>query len=439
MLNTPELALSDYLQAVKLVIDDIFDHEVWVRAEVRSVNSKGGHYYFELAQKDDAGQIVASCRATLWKFKAQAVINQFVKQTGRQLESGIGILLKGKAVFHAQYGFSINISDIDPFYTLGSLAKAYQANLNRLHEQGLTTLNKSLPAPFDIKHVIVIAPENAAGLGDFRADADRLASTGACCFEYHHATFQGNHAPDEIRQAITTAVGGFYQTHGRHADLLVIIRGGGAVGDLAYLNDFELASLLAEQPLPVWVGIGHERDNTLLDEVAHTRFDTPSKVILAIQEQLVSITSLAKLAISQIQKISQHRLSLAKQDTKHLLWQHKTASAYTLKQHKAQSDSLLTKTQTSTKTAIATQKQRVNHQLHRHQALLPKVQNLANECRHLQSAILLQHPARTLAKGYTLIHQDDTLITSAHALQQNKPLRIQFADGEVWAKITQSP
>ena len=91
MLNTPELALSDYLQAVKLVIDDIFDHEVWVRAEVRSVNSRGGHYYFELAQKDDAGQIVASCRATLWKFKAQTVINQFVKQTGRQLESGIGI------------------------------------------------------------------------------------------------------------------------------------------------------------------------------------------------------------------------------------------------------------------------------------------------------------------------------------------------------------
>lgn len=437
MLNTPELALSDYLQAVKLVIDDIFDHEVWVRAEVRSVNSKGGHYYFELAQKDDAGQIVASCRATLWKFKAQAVINQFVKQTGRQLESGIGILLKGKAVFHAQYGFSINISDIDPFYTLGSLAKAYQANLNRLHEQGLTTLNKSLPAPFDIRHVIVIAPENAAGLGDFRADADCLASTGACYFDYHHATFQGNHAPNEIRQAITTAVGGFYQTHGRHADLLVVIRGGGAVGDLAYLNDFELASLLAKQPLPVWVGIGHERDNTLLDEVAHTRFDTPSKVILAIQEQLVSITSLAKLAISQIQKISQHRLSLAKKDAAHLLWQHKTASTYTLKQHKAQSDSLLTKTQTSTKTAIATQKQRVNHQLHRHQALLPKVQNLANECRHLQSMILLQHPARTLAKGYTLIHQGDTLITSAHTLQQNKPLRIQFADGEVLATIMQ--
>ncbi len=439
MLNTPELALSDYLQAVELVIDDIFDHEVWVRAEVRAVNHKSGHYYFELAQKDDAGKIVASCRATLWKYKAQSVLKKFTQKTGQEITGGIGILLKGKATFHTQYGFSINISDIDPFYTLGSLAKEYQKNLDNLRSQGLTALNKSLPAPFDIKHVLVIAPENAAGLGDFRSEADRLAHTGACHFDYHHATFQGNHAADEICQAVDFAVNNFYQQHGRHADLLVVIRGGGAVGDLAYLNDFNLAALLAKQPLPVWVGIGHERDNTLLDEVAHTSFDTPSKVILAIQEQLIYITTLAKTAIAQIQKITSYRLSLAKKDSQHLLWQQETAITYALKQQRLQTCHLLAQTQKFAKTLTHHAKQSTHQQLRSHQSLLPKIKGLADECRHLQSAILLQHPARTLAKGYALIHQGQTLATSVTQLTLGNQICIQLSDGQAWATITTPP
>lgn len=308
-----------------------------------------------------------------------------------------------------------------------------------MRSQGLTALNKSLPAPFDIKHVLVIAPENAAGLGDFRSEADRLAHTGACHFDYHHATFQGNHAADEICQAVDFAVNNFYQQHGRHADLLVVIRGGGAVGDLAYLNDFNLAALLAKQPLPVWVGIGHERDNTLLDEVAHTSFDTPSKVILAIQEQLIYITTLAKTAIAQIQKITSYRLSLAKKDSQHLLWQQQTAITYALKQQRSQTCHLLTQIQKSAKTLTHHAKQSTHQQLRSHQSLLPKIKGLSDECRHLQSAILLQHPARTLAKGYALIHQGQTLATSVTQLTLGNQICIQLSDGQAWATITTPP
>ncbi|WP_261868885.1 exodeoxyribonuclease VII large subunit [Psychrobacter sp. JCM 18901] len=241
------LRLSDYLSAVEMVIKQTFDHRVWVKAEIRNLSSKGGHYYFELAEKDGDGKVVASCRGNLWRFKAARVLAKFERATGMPLERDLTVLLKVSAGFHAQYGFSITIEDIDPSYTLGDLARQYAEMVDRLTGEGLLHLNQQLPAPFDIEHVLVIAPEKAAGLGDFQADADRLASTGACQFHYHNSTFQGNHAPAEIRQAIVSAQQQFYDTYQRLPDLLVIIRGGGAVGDLAYLNDYELAALVAEQ------------------------------------------------------------------------------------------------------------------------------------------------------------------------------------------------
>ena len=118
------LSLSDYLAAVKLVIDETFDHEVWVRAEIRAMNTKSGHYYFELAEMDDEEQISASCRATLWRFRAKSVLTKFTATTGQSLSAGASVLVKCSASFHAQYGFSLNISDIDPNYTLGELAAA---------------------------------------------------------------------------------------------------------------------------------------------------------------------------------------------------------------------------------------------------------------------------------------------------------------------------
>ena len=309
------LRLSDYLSAVEMVVKETFNHRVWVKAEIRNLSSKGGHYYFELAEKDDDGKVVASCRGNLWRFKAARVLAKFERATGMPLERDLTVLLKVSAGFHAQYGFSLTIEDIDPSYTLGDLARQYAKMVDRLTGEGLLHLNQQLPTPFDIEHVLVIAPEKAAGLGDFQADADRLASTGACQFHYYHATFQGNHAPSEIRQAIVSAQQQFQDTYQRLPDLLVIIRGGGAVGDLAYLNDYELAALVAEQPIPVWVGIGHERDKVILDEVAHTSFDTPSKVIAAIISHLAQLITQTLQYQAQIKQAATQQLTMAEQKT----------------------------------------------------------------------------------------------------------------------------
>lgn len=309
------LRLSDYLAAVGMVIKQTFDHRVWVKAEIRNLSSKGGHYYFELAEKDDDGKVVANCRGNLWRFKAARVLAKFERATGMALSRDLTVLLKVSAGFHPQYGFSITIEDIDPSYTLGDLARQYAEMVDRLAGEGLINLNQQLPAPFDIEHVIVIAPEKAAGLGDFQADADRLVTAGACQFHYYNATFQGNHAPAEIRQAIVSAQQQFYATYQRLPDLLVIIRGGGAVGDLAYLNDYELAALVAEQPVPVWVGIGHERDKVILDEVAHSSFDTPSKVIAAISAHLAQLVTQVLRYQAQIKQSAQRQLTLVEQQT----------------------------------------------------------------------------------------------------------------------------
>lgn len=457
-LHETHLSLSDYLTAVKMVIDDSFDHEVWVRAEIRAINSKGGHYYFELAEKDEQGQITASCRATLWRFKANTLLSKFSVATGQTLQAGISVLIKCSANFHAQYGFSLTISDIDPHYTLGELAAAYMLMKKRLADEGLLTLNQQLPTPFDIQHVIVISPERAAGLGDFRQEADRLMASGACHFYYHHATFQGNHAPQEIRLALTKSLKAFDQSIGGLPDLVVIIRGGGAVGDLAYLNDYELAALIAECPVPVWVGIGHERDMVILDEVAHTSFDTPSKVIHGIETHLIHLVQQANRHMQQITQFAKHQLQshqhqserliqrihtnatrqieLAKKDSAYLNKHLQQLSLQHCKQEKAKLNHVIYHTQTLSTKKLNKARQDAHQQFYRHQALFGRLSTLKTHCQHLQGLILVQNPARVLTKGYALIFDNnEQLISRSQQLVANQSVRIQLQDGNAYATI----
>ncbi|MFC6382057.1 exodeoxyribonuclease VII large subunit [Psychrobacter glacincola] len=454
------LRLSDYLSAVDMVIKQTFNHRVWVKAEIRNLSSKGGHYYFELAEKDDDGKVIASCRGNLWRFKAARVLAKFERATGMPLDRDLTVLLKVSAGFHAQYGFSLTIEDIDPSYTLGDLARQYAEMVDRLAGEGLLHLNQQLPIPFDIEHVLVIAPEKAAGLGDFQADADRLASTGACHFHYHNATFQGNHAPAEIRQAIISAQQQFEATYQRLPDLLVIIRGGGAVGDLAYLNDYELAALVAEQPIPVWVGIGHERDKVILDEVAHTSFDTPSKVIAAIMAHLAQLVTQTLQYQAQIKQASQRQLNSAEQQTARQLSQIQSQtigqltalqkdSAYAwrsiqqstqrqVKQAARQTSELRTQIQ-----AFAYQQFTVaaNGCEKNKKAIMQSAQQQVIQAQrdsaHLRDIVLLHRPSHVLKQGYSMLtdEQDKQILTSSHQLHPQQTVHIVLKDGKAKAQI----
>ena len=454
------LRLSDYLSAVDMVIKQTFNHRVWVKAEIRNLSSKSGHYYFELAEKDDDGKVIASCRGNLWRFKAARVLAKFERATGMPLDRDLTVLLKVSAGFHAQYGFSLTIEDIDPSYTLGDLARQYAEMVDRLTGEGLLNLNQQLPAPFDIEHVLVIAPEKAAGLGDFQADADRLARTGACHFHYHHATFQGNHAPSEIRQAIVSAQQQFYDTYQRLPDLLVIIRGGGAVGDLAYLNDYELAALVAEQPIPVWVGIGHERDKVILDEVAHTSFDTPSKVIAAIMAHLAQLVTQTLQYQAQIKQAAQRQLNSAEQQTTRQLSQIQSQTIGQLTALQKDSDYAWRSIQQSAQRQVK-QAARLTNDLHA-QIQASAYQQLASastrsqinkktimhsaqqqllqarrDSEHLRDIVLLHRPSRVLKQGYTMLTdaKDKKILTSSTQLYAEQTVHIVLKDGKAKAQI----
>lgn len=454
------LRLSDYLSAVDMVIKQTFNHRVWVKAEIRNLSSKGGHYYFELAEKDDDGKVIASCRGNLWRFKAARVLAKFERATGMPLDRDLTVLLKVSAGFHAQYGFSLTIEDIDPSYTLGDLARQYAEMVDRLTGEGLLNLNQQLPVPFDIEHVLVIAPEKAAGLGDFQADADRLACTGACHFHYHHATFQGNHAPSEIREAIVSAGQQFYDTYQRLPDLLVIIRGGGAVGDLAYLNDYELAALVAEQPIPVWVGIGHERDKVILDEVAHTSFDTPSKVIAAIMAHLAQLVTQTLQYQAQIKQAAQRQLNSAEQQTTRQLSQIQSQTIGQLTALQKDSDyawrSIQQSAQRQVKQAArltsdlhaqtqaaayqqltsASTHSRINKKTIMHSAQQQLLQ-AQRDSEHLRDIVLLHRPSRVLKQGYTMLTdaKGKKILTSSSQLYAEQTVHIVLKDGKAKAQL----
>ena len=248
--------------------------------------------YLSLAERNERGDVLAQAKGVIWKSRAADIAAKFERATGEGLRTDIKILCLARVRFDVLYGLDLIIEDVDPSYTLGDLAAKLARIRERLRRDGLYDLNKGLPAPVEFVRVAVISPSTSAGLGDFRRETDRLQHAGLCDFHFYHATFQGTEAPSSIRTAVNEALAAHRQ---RPFDALVVIRGGGSVTDLAWLNDLELALLLCRSPIPVFTGIGHERDGTILDEVAHRRFDTPSKVALHIASTIKD-NALAALA-----------------------------------------------------------------------------------------------------------------------------------------------
>lgn len=416
MLERQQLSLSEYLATVQEVIQLTFDGAVWVKAEIRNLSIKGGHYYLELAEKDEEShKVIASCKGTIWKFTAQKIILKFERESGIELSKDLNVLIKVKARFDPQYGFSVNIEDIDSSFTLGDIAKRYQQILLRLTEEGLLNNNKQLPVPFDIQNVLVIAPENAAGLGDFKKDADALAQAGVCHFVYHSATFQGNTASASIIQVLGSALRQWAQDYSIAPDLIVIIRGGGAVNDLAYLNDYDLAALLCKRTVPIWVGIGHEKDRTILDEIAHRSFDTPSKVIAGIRNLIVERVNEVNTALQTIKLLSQHQLITYQSQSDQYLKTIKTLTQNQINEAQRSVDMLKSDTQ-----YLAQQQIKLASQ---------QVESLMRET-------LLQNPRNVMAKGYAIVRSQGKAIRSIQQITDQE-LQIELKDGTIDATVTQ--
>ena len=256
-------------KSVKLCLPD----EYWVQAELSDVRTNySGHCYLEFVQKDSRGNaLVAKARGMIWSNIYVMLKPYFERETGQTFTSGIKVLVKVTVDFHELYGYSLTVVDIDPAYTLGDMARRRKEIIRRLEEEGVLTLNKELEMPLLPQRVAVISSATAAGYGDF---CNQLLNNADGLVFYPHlfaAVMQG----DKVEASVIAALNAIYKEVDRW-DVVVIIRGGGATSDLSGFDTYDLAANCAQFPLPIITGIGHERDDTVIDMVSHTRVKTPT-------------------------------------------------------------------------------------------------------------------------------------------------------------------
>lgn len=254
---------------------------VWVVAELSDLRSSGGHWYMELIEKNEQGATVAKCRANIWASAVAPIQHKFFAATGRQMSTGIKLLVRGSVTYHQLYGLAFNIFDIDPSYTLGDLERLRREILERLQREGVLNRNKELPFPTVPQKIAVISAEGAAGYGDFMNQLMGNQEGFRFYPMLFHAAMQGERtAPSIMHQLeLIEATIDFW-------DCVVIIRGGGSTSDLNGFDNLELARAVATFPLPVVVGIGHERDRNVLDEIACIRCKTPTAVAAFLVDRL---------------------------------------------------------------------------------------------------------------------------------------------------------
>ena len=259
--------LCDWLQDV---VETEMPARYWVRAEIASMSVRG-HCYMELVEKAENGILSAKVRATCWSNVYGMLLAYFAQETGQALHVGMQVLVEVSVAFHAVYGLSLNIWNIDPSYTLGGLAKQRQQTIQRLREDGVMELQKSLELPSLVRRVAVVSSADAAGYGDFCDQLQHNRFGFAFHTQLYPAVMQGDMAARSVVQAL-----GAIAEQAEEWDVVVVIRGGGASTDLSCFDDYNLASHCAQFPLPIVAGIGHTRDVSVVDMVVHTSVKTPT-------------------------------------------------------------------------------------------------------------------------------------------------------------------
>ena len=265
------LSLYDLNALVGEVIDQTLDRSYWVEAELSEVRERGGHCYMSLVEKEEGRNTpVAQAQARCWRSRWTLMRPYFERVTGRQLHAGMKVMLQVHAQFHPLYGFSWIVDDINPEFSLGDMMRHRQEILRQLKEEGVIDLNKQLPLPLFAQRIAVVSSEGAAGYGDFRNQLENNEWGLAFTLRLFPAAMQG----ESVESSVIEALNAIYD-EADHFDAVVIIRGGGAVADLSGFDSLSLAENVANFPLPVITGIGHERDESVIDFVSHTRVKTP--------------------------------------------------------------------------------------------------------------------------------------------------------------------
>ena len=289
------LTLSQLQKLVKATLDEAFALPVWVSAEIAEIKiNYSGHCYLELVEKGgDNGVPLSQARAVIWRTAYARIAGYFEAETGQRLAAGIRILARVMISYHELYGFSLNILDIDPTFTLGDMERQRQITIERLQREGVWDINRENPLPQVVQRIAIVSSRQAAGYQDFCKELGK--SPYAFSLTLFDAFMQGAGAEDSIVAALDAVADRMDDF-----DAVVLIRGGGSTSDLNCFNAYRLCAHIAQFPLPILTGIGHDKDTSVADMVAHTALKTPTAVAGWLVERMTGVEGWLDTAALQL-------------------------------------------------------------------------------------------------------------------------------------------
>jgi len=470
-----KLTLLQLNDLIKEALAGAFPASVWVIAEVSELKeNRNGHCYLELIEKQGA-EIVARTRATIWSYTYRMLKPYFETTTGQFFTSGIKILVQVSVEYHSAFGLSLNIKDIDPVYTVGDMAMQRKEIINRLQSEGVFEMNKELELPLVPQKIAIISSATAAGYQDFMNQLDN----NGFGFRFYTKLFQATMQGAETVPSIINALDRIFQ-YEDFFDAVVIIRGGGATADLSSFDNYDLAFNITQFPLPVITGIGHEKDDTIVDLVAHTRLKTPTAVaeffingmerfydqMMEMEKEIIRLTrntidsnqkeleqaaSTLNFVVTDFINRNQTQLTRKGNELQRTVKQFSFQKEHEINNLRHQIKSTLLLWFSITKTGIEQKRQNLKHVVN--ESLISRKSELSHfknllkgraekmifrEQQHIhfcENTARLIHPENVLKRGYTLTLKEGKIVKSVKQLNVNEEIETRFADGTVKSKI----
>lgn len=423
------LSLYELNLLVRDVISMSLPDSYWVEAELSEAREgSGGHCYMELIEKDEHSNTpIAKAHASCWRNRWMLLKPQFERVTGQRIHAGMKVLLKVHAQFHENYGFSWIVDDIDPTYTMGDMARKRMEIIRALKEEGVFDLQKELTLPMFCQRIAVISSATAAGYGDF---CNQLADNGYG-LRFTTALFAATMQGEGVEQSVISALDRINEEW-ENWDCVVVIRGGGATSDLSGFDTLALAENVANFPLPIITGIGHERDESVLDMISFQRVKTPTAAAAFLVDHLTEAYVRIEDAQEAIINYVKRRLQVERMKLERISSQIPTLFSLVKMRQASRLDQLLNRLKMKAERIPADGL----HRLEMLEARLkePVARKLEREqyrIEMLSQRAVAQDPKRLLIRGYSITLKDGKSVKDATELQAGDEIETRFAKGTV--------
>ena len=427
------LSLFELNSMVRDVISMSLPDSYWVEAELSEAREGyGGHCYMELIEKDEHSNTpIAKAHASCWRNRWMLLKPQFERVTGQRIHAGMKVLLKVHAQFHENYGFTWIVDDIDPTYTMGDMARKRMEIIQTLKEEGVFDLQKELKLPMFCQRIAVISSATAAGYGDF---CNQLADNGYG-LQFTTALFAATMQGEGVEQSVISALNRINEEW-ENWDCVAIIRGGGATSDLSGFDTLALAENVANFPLPIITGIGHERDESVLDMISFQRVKTPTAAAAFLVDHLTEVYARIEDAQEAIVNYVKRRLQVERMKFERLSTQIPTLFSLVKVRQSNRLDQLLNRLKVKAERIPADGL----HRLEMLEARLkePVARKLERELHRidmLSQRAIAQDPERLLSRGYSITLKDGKSIKDASQLKAGDEIETRFAKGVAKAVV----